>query len=297
LPDHNPKPTMGIFMNTRNPLLHDIRVRKAIDYAFDFNWMNKYIFYNLYNRNDSYFSKSHLSSAGKRSPEILKILEPFKDKLPADVFNTDVQQPYYANNKEMREGLKKAQDLLVQAGYDEINSDNIRVHTKTKEPLEFRFIFTSSAIARVITPLKENLERIGVNLKLIQLDNNTYTNSVESYDYDLIHIGFAQASTPGNEQRAFFGSKSAGAKGGKNYSGVKSEIIDNLIELIVKRSTDAEMIDATKAMDYVLLHSHYIIQGWYFDGHMIAYWDVIKGLGTGQPTYPRNFIARCWYQE
>lgn len=297
LPDNNPKPTMGIFLNTRNPLLQDIRVRKAIGYAFDFNWMNKYIFYNLYNRNDSFFSKSHLSSAGKRSPEILKMLEPFKDKLPDTVFNTDVQQPFYANNTEMRAGLKKAQDLLVQAGYSEINKDNIRVHNKTKEPLEFRFIFATSPTARLITPLKENLERIGINLKLIQLDNNTYTNSVESYDYDLIYTGFAQAATPGNEQRAFFGSKSVDAKGGKNYSGIKSEVIDNLIELIVKRPTDEEMIDATKAMDYVLLHGHYIIQGWHFDGHMVAHWDVIKGLGKEQPLYPRNFLSRCWYQE
>lgn len=297
LPDNNPKPTMGIFLNTRNPILQDVRVRQAIGYAFDFNWMNKYIFYNLYNRNDSFFSKSHLSSAGKRSPDILKMLEPFKDKLSPELFNTDIQQPLYANNKEMREGLKKAQDLLVQAGYDEINSDNIRIHNKTKEPLEFRFIFASSFTARFITPLKENLERIGINLKLIQLDNNTYTNSVESYDYDFIHTGMAQSATPGNEQRVFFGSKSADAKGGKNYSGIKSDVVDTLIELIVKRSTDAEMIDATKAMDYVLLHGHYIIQGWHFDGHMVAYWDFIKGFNKEQPAYPRNFIARCWYQE
>lgn len=297
LPDSNPKPTMGIFFNTRNPLLQDVKVRKAITYAFDFNWMNKYIFYNLYKRNDSYFTKSLLSSEGKRSPEILKMLAPFKQQLPDEIFNTDVQQEFYANNSEMRDGLKKAQELLVQAGYDEINSDNIRVHHKTKQSLEFRFIYTSSITARIITPLKENLERIGINLKLVQLDNNSYTNAVENYDYDFIHIGIGQSALPGNEQRVYFGSKSVDAKGGKNYSGVKSKVIDELIELIIKRTTAEEMIDATKAMDFVLLHGHYIIQGWYFDGHMIAHWDVIKGLDQAQPAYPRNFIARCWSQQ
>ncbi|HCU07276.1 MAG TPA: hypothetical protein DIC42_06870, partial [Holosporales bacterium] len=98
LPDRNPKPTVGIFLNTRNPLLQDIKIRKAITYAFDFNWMNKYIFYNLYKRNDSYFTKSLLSSEGKRSPEILKMLAPFKQQLPDEIFNTDVRQEFYANN-------------------------------------------------------------------------------------------------------------------------------------------------------------------------------------------------------
>lgn len=297
LPDCNPKPTVGIFLNTRNPLLQDIKVRKAITYAFNFQWMNKYIFYNLYNRNNSYFTKSLLSSDGKRSPTILKMLARFQHQFPDEIGNADVQQEVYANNHELREGLKKAQELLVQAGYDEVNSNNIRVHHKTKQPLEFRFIYTSSITIRLITPLKENLERIGINLKLVQLDNNSYTNAVDNYDYDLIHIGIAQSALPGNEQRVYFGSKSADAKGGKNYSGIKSPLIDELIEIIIKRTTAQEMIDATKAMDFVLLHGYYIVQGWHFDGHMIAHWDVIKGLETEQPGYPRNFIARCWYQE
>lgn len=297
LPDSNPKPTIGIFFNTRNPLLQDIKIRKAITYAFDFHWMNKYIFYNLYKRNNSYFTKSLLSSEGKRSPTILKILAPFKQQLPDEIFTADVQQECYTTNNEIRNGLKKAQELLVQAGYDEINRDNIRVHRQTKQPLEFRFIYTSTMAARFITPLKENLERIGINLKLVQLDSNSYTNAVENYDYDLIHVGLAQSALPGNEQRVYFGSKSVDAKGGKNYSGIKSTVIDALIETIIKRTTTEEMIDATQAMDFVLLHGYYLIQGWYFDGHMIAHWDDIKGLDKEQPPYPRNFIARCWSQK
>ncbi len=267
VPHQNVEGMQGILFNLRNPLFEDREVRRALNLAFDFEWTNKRIFYNQYKRLNSYFANSELSAVGKPSKEELALLEPFRSKLPAEVFGEAFKSNVTKGDGKLRKELREAIKILKKAGWKFEN----KVLVKDGKKFEFEILLASSTFERILNPFIKNLKKIGIIAKLRLVDQVSYINKAKEFDYDMIITRYGISLSPGNEQRSFWGSKAAKTKGSRNYIGIKSEVVDALIEKIVVAPTRVDLITAVRALDRVLTHNYYVIPNWYISSDRIAY--------------------------
>lgn len=262
---------VGFIPNLRREKFQDVRVRKALNYAFDFEEMNKTLFFDQYNRIDSYFYGDELASAGLPEGLELEILESVRDKVPAEVFTTAYANPAAGDTRAYRTNLREAVDLFRAAGYK--LKDGKMVDSETGEPFTIEYLLNSNRFEKVALRLKANFERIGVELKVRIVDSSQWVNRVRSRDFDFIYSGWAQSLSPGNEQLEYFGSAAADQESARNWAGVKDAAVDALIQRIIFAKDRDELIAATKAMDRVLLANQYIIPGWTLLKTRTARWD------------------------
>ncbi|WP_321311237.1 extracellular solute-binding protein [Halarcobacter sp.] len=255
--------------NIRKPLFQDIEVRKALNLAFDFEWTNKKLFYNQYKRLNSYFANCELSAVGKPSKEELKLLDPFKNELPKEVFGEAFKSNITDGSGNIRKQLRKALKILKSAGWKFEN----KVLVKDGKKFEFEILLGSSSMEKVLNPYIKNLEKIGVIAKVRVIDQVAYANKIKSFDYDMTIRNFRVSLSPGNEQRNYWGSQAANIKGSKNYIGIKSKAVDSLIDTIIKAQTRKELITAVRALDRVLTHNYYVIPNWYISSYRLSYWN------------------------
>ena len=271
IPDQNPAPSNGWFFNLRRPLFQDPLVRKALSYAFDFDWTNDHLFYGHYRRTDSFFAFSDLACRGLPQGEELEILSRFKDQLPPQLFTEVYAPPSTAAPSNLRSNLEKAKALLHEAGWTVVNGKL----TKGGQPFTFE-ILLSQDLERIVQGFVTNLKRIGIDVRLRSEDSSQSTRRLERYDYDMIMMKILQSSSPGNEQREFWSSAAADALGGYNFSGIKNPVVDQLIELLIAAPDRKSLLARTYALDRVLLWHDYIIQGWSRTGTWVAYWNNLK---------------------
>ncbi|TVM33098.1 extracellular solute-binding protein [Oceanidesulfovibrio marinus] len=269
----------AFIMNTRRDMFKDPRVRYAMDFAFDFEWTNKNLFYGQYVRTESYFSNSELASFGLPSEDELKLLEPFRDQVPPEVFTTEYQAPKTDGSGNNRANLRKALELLAEAGYTLQNG----VQTKDGKPLAFELMIRDPAFERIVLPYIRNLERIGVKVTPRLVDDSQYINRITAFDFDMITFPLGQSNSPGNEQRYYFSSEAADTPGTYNFMGVKSEAVDSLIDTIINSKSRGELITACRAMDRVLLWGHYVVPQWHTGYYRLAYWDLLTRPETIPP--------------
>ena len=267
----NPTGMQAFIMNTRNPLFKDPLVREALDYAFDFEWTNKQLFYGAYKRTNSFFSNSDLAATGLPNEKELELLEPYKDDLPPEVFTKEYQSPTTNGSGNNRKNIRKAVSLLKQAGWT--YQDTQLVNGKTGKPFKFEILLYSKDFERIVLPYIKNLTKLGIDASARIVDTTNYIRIMRDFDFDMLIGGFPQSNSPGNEQRDFWFSKFADHKGSRNLIGIKDPIIDNLIEHIITAQTREDLVAACRALDRVLLWSHYVIPQWHIDKHRIAYWD------------------------
>jgi microcin C transport system substrate-binding protein len=267
----NPSGMQSFLMNLRKEKFKDIRVRKAIAYAFDFEWSNKNLFYGLYHRSNSFFTNSELASSGLPSGRELEILQPYKDKLPESVFTTEFTLPKSDGKGYNRKNLKIAAALLKEAGW--IVKDNQLVNSKTGEPFEIEMIIYSPATVRIVNPYAQTLKKLGITMTVKNIEISQYINRMRVFDYDMVTAVIGQSLSPGNEQREFWHSSSADIEGSRNYSGIKNPVIDDLVDLLISAPDRQELIYRTRALDRVLLNYHYVVPQFYSGVHRIAYWD------------------------
>ncbi|NQY52630.1 MAG: ABC transporter substrate-binding protein [Campylobacteraceae bacterium] len=259
----------ALIFNTRKELFQDIQLRKALNLAFDFEWTNKKLFFSQYKRLDSYFANSELSSKGLPSKDELKILNKYKKDLPSSVF-TEV----FKNNKTKGDGnirteLKQALKILKKQGWKFEN----KVLVKNGKKLEFQILLASSALERVLHPFVKNLKKIGVIANINIIDSVAYRNKLNNFEYDMIIQNFRVSLSPGNELKNLWGKKAAGIKASSNYIGIKSDVIDSLINNIVIAKDRKDLITSVKVLDRVLLNNYYVIPNWYLSSYRIAYWN------------------------
>ncbi len=264
----------GFVFNTRRPLFKDRKVREALSYAFDFEWSNKILFYGQYKRTTSFFSNSELASRGLPSPEELKYLEPLKDNLPAEVFTKVFEPPATDGTGNVRANLRTAVRLLKEAGWSIKNKK--LTNTKTGEIFTFEILLISPAFERIVLPFSKNLARLGIEATFRVVDTSQYINRITEFDFDMITFVFGQSESPGNEQRSFWGSKSADIPGSRNYAGIKNPAIDALIELVINAPDRKELVTRTRALDRALLFRHYVIPQWHLSYYRIAYWNIFS---------------------
>jgi microcin C transport system substrate-binding protein len=276
--DHRrPAGMQGFVFNLRRPIFQDIKVREALNYAFDFEWSNKQVAFDAYTRTNSYFDNSELASSGLPSTEELKILEPFRGKIPDAVFTTEYQSPVTDGTGNNRANLKKAADMLEAAGY-KIGKDKIRAKETENGPvkLAFEILYFSSQFERWFQPFVKNLERIGVKATLRLVDASQYQNRVNAFDYDMILHTFGQSESPGNEQRDYWGSQKADIEGSQNVIGVKDAVIDTLVEQLIQAKSREDLVTKTRALDRILLWNHFVIPNWHYNKFRLAYWSKLK---------------------
>lgn len=274
IPHTRPAGLQGFLYNTRRPVFADVKVRRALDYVFDFEWSNKQFAYNAYTRTDSYFENSDLAApAGPPTGRELEILETYRGKIPEEVFTSRYVAPVTKGDGNNRENLRIAMQLLDEAGY-KVGKDGIRTNDKGQR-LAFEIIDSNPMFERWVLPFIANLKKIGVEATFRVLDPAQYQNRMTDYDFDMTIGSIAQSDSPGNEQRDFWGSEKASLPGSRNYIGVKDPVIDEIIEMIINAPNREELVARTHALDRILLAGHYAIPQWHTNNWRVAYWKKI----------------------
>ena len=262
----------GFVFNTRREKFKDPRVRRALDYAFDFEWTNKTLFYGAYTRTASYFANTELASSGLPGPDELKLLEPYRDRLPHEVFDETYQPPVTDGSGNNRDNLRQAVALLKEAGY-EIKGGKL-VNAATGEPFGFEILLDSGGLfERIVGPFAKGLERLGIAVTMRTADDAQYQKRLDTFDFDMVVATFGQSQSPGNEQRDFWGSAAADQEGSRNLIGIKDPIVDELIGEIITAHSREDLIAACRALDRVLLWNHFVIPQWHNRVTRIAFWD------------------------
>ena len=271
----NPLRATGIMQafvpNLRRDKFKDQKVREALNYAFDFEDLNRSLAYNAFQRVDSYFWGTELASSGLPEGREKEILEELKDKVPPEVFTTPYTNPVNGDPQKVRTNLRKALDLFKEAGYE--LKDRKLVNVKTGEPFGFEILLSNPSFERTVTPFVNSVKKIGVDARIRTVDASQYTNRTRSFDYDMIYGIWAQSLVPGNEQSDYWGSASANQQGSKNYAGISDPAIDDLIRRIIFAPNRDELIATTHALDRVLLAHHYVVPLFYAKAQRIAYWN------------------------
>jgi microcin C transport system substrate-binding protein len=292
IPNKLPNGMQGFAYNLRKPLFQDPLVRQALAYAFDFEWSNKNLFYGEYTRTRSYFDNSELAANGTPQGEELKLLELFRGQLPDEVFTKEYNPPKYDGSGEIREGLRTALGLLKQAGWSFKGSQ--LVNDKTGKPFQFEILNNDPQMERVTLPFVQNLKRLGITATLRTVDTSQYQQRMNDYDYDMTVVVIPQSLSPGNEQREFFGSASADQPGSQNLIGVKSPVIDKLIEQLISAPSRESLVAHVRALDRVLQYGYYVIPQYHLGKYWFAYWDKYRRPQT-PPKYAPGL--ETWWVE
>jgi microcin C transport system substrate-binding protein len=292
--NHNRSTGMQAFIfNTRREKFRDSRVRQALAFGFDFEWSNKSLFYGQYSRTRSYFDNSELAATGIPKKEELKLLEPFRSSLPIEVFTKEYNPPKTDGSGNIRLNLRAASKLLNQAGW--VIKKQKRVHKETGKPLEFEVLLVSPLFERIVLPFAKNLEKLGVQLSVRTIDPSQYRRRLDTFDFDVIVGGAGQSLSPGNEQRSYWGSKTADIEGGRNRIGIKSHVVDSLVEHIVAAPNRKSLVTSVRALDRVLQWGHWVIPHWHIKYDRIAFWDKF-GRPKVTPIQGNQFVT-WWIDE
>ncbi len=282
-------------MNLRREKFNDVRVRQALNFAFDFEWSNTNLFYGQYTRSRSYFNNSEMEAKGLPSPEELAILEPLKDQLPAEVFSSEFANPVNDTPQARRKNLRAASSLLDEAGW-KVTSDGNRSDLKNAkgERFSIEFLLDSPLFERIALPYQQQLELLGIEVKIKSVDSAQYERQTQTFDYDIIVGNWGQSLSPGNEQREFWGSESAKRNGSRNYIGIENPAIDKLIETVIFAPGRKNLITACKALDRALIWNHFVVPMWYIPYERTARWDRF-GRPETLPGYSNGFPTIWWW--
>jgi microcin C transport system substrate-binding protein len=291
LPDDTPSGAQGWFINTRRAKFKDRRVREALIYTFDFEWTNKTIMYGSYERVHSPYQNSPLMAVGKPSAEELALLEPFRGKVPDEVFGEPFIPAVSDGSGSDRNMLRRAAALLQEAGY--VIRAGKRVNA-AGEQLSVEFLIDDPGFQPHHLPVVKNMQTLGIDATLRQVDAVQYRARVDDFDFDLTSMRFGMSSTPGDGLKNIFSSRAAGTKGSRNLAGIADPAIDALLDKIVAADTREELTTACRALDRVFRAGRYWISHWHKPSHWVAYWDVFDRPPT-KPRYGRGVPDTWWY--
>ena len=295
-PQHNGTGMQGFILNTRRPLFQDVRVRKALDLALDFQWLNRQLFYNLYTRIDSYFVNTDLQATGLPSAGELALLNPWRPQLDPAVFGPPPKQPDTDPPSSLRANLLEARALLEQAGWTYRDG---ALRNAKGQPFQFEILDDSSSATSmepIVATLIRNLQKLGITATFRTSDYAVYQKRLDAFDFDVTTIRMQDVQVPGTEEVDRYGSKSADTPGSGNLIGVRSPAVDAILRSLVQAQTRDQLVDATHALDRVLLHGYYVIPQWYSAVHRVAFRRELAWPQT-LPLYyaPDDWITSTWW--
>nr|WP_245557307.1 extracellular solute-binding protein [Kaistia granuli] len=281
----------GYVLNQRRDKFKDPRVRQALNYVFDFETMNRTLFFDKYKRINSYFAGIDLASSGLPQGKELEILETVRDQVPPEVFTEEFKLPVNDTPQAFRDNLRRAVALLQEAGW--VLNGNKLVNAQTGEPFTIEFLESDPSFERVVAPYIQNLKRIGIDARLRVVDTAQYVARVNDFDFDVVSTVIAQSHSPGNEQREMWGSAAAKTPGSRNLMGIQNPAIDKLIDRVVFATNREDLVAATHALDRVLLWNYYVVPQWFSDTINVAYWNKF-GIPEKQPEYVGIDVYSWW---
>jgi microcin C transport system substrate-binding protein len=281
-------------LNTRRDKFRDPRVRRALNFAFDFEEMNKQIFFGQYKRISSYFDGTELASSGLPEGKELEILETVRAEVPAEVFTTAHTNPVGGSPEAVRDNLREGLRLFKEAGYEV--RDRKLVDTTSGTPFALELLGEDPSFERVMLFFKPSLERLGVAVTVRTIDPTQYENRLRSWDFDVVVSSWPESLSPGNEQREYWGSQAADMAGSRNIIGIKNPAIDKLIERVIFTKDRDDLVAATKALDRVLLWNHYVVPQWNYPKIRTARWDRF-GRPPEMPKYGLSGFPTIWWYD
>lgn len=299
----------GFVMNTRRPLFQDRKVRQALTYAFDFETMNRTVFYGFNTRTNSHFQGSELASHGLPQGKELEILNQYKDQLPPELFTTEYKLPVYEQPKAgdqasaapqpapasppqaERAILREVIRLFGEAGWKIQNGK--MTNEKTGEPFKIEILGNNDTDEIISNPYINQLKKIGITATLRIVDPSQYVNRVNNFDFDMLTTVLPQSDSPGNEQRDFWSTKAADTPGSRNLSGIKNPVVDALIDRVIYATDREGLVAATNALDRVLLWNFYAVPQYHRAVVWLAYWNKF-GIPEKQPDYIGPDIESWW---
>lgn len=293
LTHHNAGDFQGFMFNTRRAKFQDPRVRQAIGLAMDYEWMNRQLFYNAYERVRGFFVGSDFEAKDRPGPDELALLLPWRAQLPAAVFDQAVPLPAAtsldpASGRTLRDHLRQARALLAQAGWT-VREGKLR--NARGEVFRIEFLDNAGGMGRVVTPYARHLEKLGFEVSYKQIDFALLQKRLDVFDFDIISQRTPGSESPGTELLERFGSQAARTEGSSNVIGVQDPVVDALLDRAITATTRPELVAALRALDRVLRHGHYVVPHWYGAVHRVA-WRAHK---FGQPArLPRHYQPEAW---
>jgi microcin C transport system substrate-binding protein len=270
VPHEIPRHMQCFAFNIQRPLFQDRRVRMALNYALDFEWMNANLFYNQYTRTRSYFQNTPYEAKGLPGEEELEILEPFRGKIPDEVFTTEYNPPTTDGSGNIRTQIRRAVRLLKQAGW--VIKDTQLVNVETGEPFEFELLLRQTSMERVAIPIQKNLERMGITMNIRIVDSSQFINRLRERDFDMISGYYLTGHYPQPNLKIVWRSDYIDSTW--NTAGVQDDVVDALIDGIEASQEDEEaLLHYGWALDRVLTWNHYVIPEWYISTFRVAYWN------------------------
>ncbi len=291
IPDDTPSGAQGWFINTRRKQFKDRRLREALIDCFDFEWTNKNLMYGSYDRTQSVFENSPMKAVGPPSPAELKLLEPFRGKVPDEVFGEPYLPPVTDGSGRDRRWLLRGAKLLNAAGYRLVGGRRVM---PDGSPISIEFLIEEPTFKPHHLAYMQNLARIGLHTTLRIVDPVQYRARADQFDFDITVDRFSFSSTPGESLRNYFSSHAAAIKGSQNLSGIADPAMDALVEAVIAAQTRPELIAACRAIDRLFRAGRYWIPHWYKASHWIAYWDAF-GFPAAKPRYFRGIPETWWY--
>jgi microcin C transport system substrate-binding protein len=284
-------------LNSRRPFLSDARVRQALDLALDFEWMSRNLFYNGYPRVRDLFGNTDCAATGLPSPEELALLQPWRAKIPAAVFGPMYEPPTTEGpGHSLRDNLRKAQALLKQAGW--VYRDGALRNAKG-QAMVLEYMDSKEGGIRTVAPWMRNLEKLGITLTFSSVDFALYQQRLDRFNFDITTINFPGTHDPGQQLADVFGSKAADTESSGNYMGVKSPAVDALVQAVVSAKTKAQLLPACRALDRVIMHSHYLVPQWTLTAHRIAYNQQRLAFKPPMPPYANGeeWVMFTWWAK
>lgn len=288
---HNDAGMQGFVLNLRRKPLQNEALRRALILSFDFESVNRLLFYGLYRRSDSFFTNTELAARGLPGEDELAILRPLKHLLPPDVFTTPALTPAVTDAAlGVRPNLIRARDLLLAAGYRYrdgylYDAQGVRV--------SLEFLTYSKMFERSVAKWQRDLAKIGITLNLRTTDAALFQKRINDFDYDIAIVGYGNTLSPGNEQLNYHSCAAAKTPGSQNYAGVCDPAVEQILPHFLHYRDRRELVAASRALDRVLRRKHMIVPNWYADRHRMIYRAELQ-----QPaTLPLYYQGLSWAIE
>jgi microcin C transport system substrate-binding protein len=282
---------VGFVPNLRRPLFQDARVRKAFNLAFNFEDLNRTIFFGAYQRVDSFFFGLPFAASGLPEGKELDVLNSVKDEVPPDVFTTPYANPDSGDTTKVRQNLQQAIALMKDAGYELKGNQMV---DKTGRQVTVELLLNGPTIERVAVPYSQALAKIGIAMTVRSADTSQFVERVRTRDFDMVYTGWGESNSPGNEQLDFWGSAAADREDSKNYAGIKDPAVDKIIDQIIFSKDRDGQLAAVKALDRVMLAQQYVIPSYTYLPDRLAYWNRF-GHPDPYPKFTEGFPTVWWW--
>ena len=281
-------------INTRRDKFKDVRVREALGLAIDYEWMNRQMFYGAYQRVRGLFGNTDCQASGLPGPQELAILEPWRSQIAPAAMDEMFAPPRTDGAGSLRDNLRRARDLLGQAGW---TVQNGVLRNQKGEAMVIDYLDSNEGGARVVAPWARNLEKLGIKLNYRAVDFALYQQRLSKFEFDIISLAYGGTHSPGQEYADMFGSKAAVTEDSGNMAGVSSPAIDAIIARMTSAKTKADLLPACRALDRVISHSHYLIPQWTATTHRMAFNDKRLGRPGQVPPYSsgEGWVINTWW--